>query len=592
MKKIRQEIPKEASIRKQILVLLISFLTPLIILLIIYNFYSINILREQTANSNQSVLALYSEALDQQLNTVDVFLVDIIASNSNYNILRNKNQELKIYMATYDLVEQLTQGLNINQKVNMFFLYNEVNQVTREVYKGSSYDYALKVQIRNTIQTLIKKGTDFSTKKWFPVKIDDQYFLLRVLGKNGTFIGALIDVEKLIMPLSKMALQDNYTMLYNTTEGMPLVNQEIVDQYHIELKAGNKAYQLSGTPKRFMVLSEPLSAGGISMTILIPERSIFKGLNSVQVILLVASLMTVLIIPLSIMTIRRLVIKPLDNVVQTINEIKNGNWDSRMDVNAVSQEIRLVNDTFNDMMSEIKTLKIVAYEEKIEKQKAQLQHMQFQIRPHFYLNALTNLYGMAQRQQIHKIQEMILALSNHFRYMFKDNVELVDLKDELTYVKNYMEIQRLCMALPPECRIDVDERLMSLKIPPITLQTFVENAIKHGMFNEVAMKIVISASLLRTEEGEFVDITVTDNGTGFEELLLRSLNFNLDQANDGEHIGVRNVKQRLKLTYGEQAQTVFSNSLHGGAVSEMIIPVSGFVSEIDETSTVDPANVE
>lgn len=579
---INKKMTKETSIRKQILVLLVSFLTPLIILLIIYNVYSINILREQTANSNQNVLALYSESLDQQLSSVDAFLVDIIASNSNYNILRNKNEELKVYMATYNLVERLTQGLNINPKVNMFFLYNDVNYVTREVYKGSSYAYKLKADIRNTIQRLIREKADFSELKWFPVEIDGKFYLFRILGKNGTFIGAMVDVEKLVMPLSKMALLDNYTMIYNTTDGKALINDGVVKENQIDLKVRTQAFHFSGTPKRFMVLSEPLSSGDISMTILIPERSIFKGLNSVQMILLVVSLMTILIIPLSIMTIRRLVIIPLDNVVQTINEIKNGNWDSRMEVHSVSQEIRLVNDTFNAMMSEIKSLKIVAYEEKIEKQKAQLQHMQFQIRPHFYLNALTNLYGMAQRQQIHKIQEMILALSNHFRYMFKDNVELVDLKDELTYVKNYMEIQSLCMAMPPECRIDVDERLMSLKIPPITLQTFVENAIKHGMFNEVAMKIVISASLLRTEEGAFVDITVTDNGTGFEEPLLRSLNFNLDQANDGEHIGVRNVKQRLKLTYGDQAQTVFSNSLHGGGVSEIIIPVAGFASENEE----------
>lgn len=571
---------KSNSIRSKIVNALLLFIIPLIGLLIFYNFYSISVLREQTAQSNRNALSLYKETLDNNLEKVDAFLVDIIALNPNYNIVRNPNSEVKVYFATYDIVTQLNKAINVNEEIDLFFLHSTINNVRREVYRGTSGDidnYKVKEAIRLKIDELASTGENYVARKWFTVEILDKNYLFRVFGSKGTYVGAVVDISHLVFPLSKMAIRENYTMLYNNTDGMPLMNKEFIEENQIQLVGNHESYYMSGFPEKYMVLTEKLNSGDFSMTALIPNTSILNGLNIVQIILTIVSLSTILFVPLSFYLLKKSVLTPLKLLVDAINSIKEGKWDTRMDVVFVSDEFRLVNDTFNSMINEIKALKIVAYEEKIDKQKAQLQHLLFQIKPHFFLNVLKNLYGMAERKQFSAIQEMLLGLSNHFRYMFKDNFTLVELRDELNYVKNFLELQKFCMAIPPECKIDADEGLINFKIPPISIQTFIENSLKHGCVPERQLKINIKAVLLETEDGKFVDITVIDNGNGFSENLLETFNFT--NIEDDSHIGLSNIKQRLKLIFGEKAQVVLSNTLSGGASSEMIIPVSSNTNE-------------
>lgn len=567
---------KTNSIRTRIVKVLLVFLIPLIVLLIVYNVYTISVIREEAARSNKNTLSMYAEAVDNRLENISSLLLDIIASNANYNIIRKPNTNLKVYLATYDIVETLTQGLNVHEDADMFFLYSNVNNVMREVYRdsfGSNYNIRERDEIRENLQLLISTNENFVLRGWFPYKIGPKNYLVRIFGKNGTYVGAMIDLEHMVFPLSKMTTKEDYVLLYNTQEGMPLINGEIVSEKKIELLNNTSSYYLSGKPKRYLVLSEDLKTSDINLTALIPDNSILQGLNIIQIILLVTSLMTVFIIPASIYFIRKSVITPLDRLVETINAVKGGDWDTKMDVEFVTDEFRLVNDTLNSMILEIKSLKITAYEEKIDKQKAQLQHLIFQIKPHFFLNALKNIYGMAERKQVEAIQTIILALSAHFRYMFRDNFTLVELKDELNYVKNYLDIQKLSMAEAPICKIDVDERLLSLKIPPISIQTFVENSLKHGLHPERQLKITIKVTFLKTEEGNFADIMVSDNGNGFSHEMMEKLNFTFEQININEHIGLNNVKQRLRLIYGNKAHIAFSVTSSGGAVSEMIIPI-------------------
>lgn len=557
-------------------VALMCILIPLVTILIIYNFYSISVIRQQTAQSNKNTLVLYTEDLDNKLANIDAFMLEIVANNANFRILRNENSGLKVYSASYNIVTRFTEGLNFNQNADLFFVYSTINHIKRMVYKGTSsisYTFDEKLALEAHIKDIVESDENYVRRKWFTIKVDEKYYLLRILGKEGTFVGAVVDLSHITIPVSKMAIKENYLVLYSNMEGTPLINSDFVKENNINLQPENDTYKLSGAPNRYMVLSEKLKSGEVNMVVLIPDTSILKRLDIIQLILLIISLLTVLIIPMSVLLLRKSVLLPLNHLITTIKEIKSGNWDTRMDVHYVSDEFKQVNDTFNSMISEIKHLKIKAYEEEIEKQKAQLQHLQFQIKPHFFLSSLKNLYGMAERKQFTAIQDIILGLSNHFRYMFKDNSTLVLLKEELNYVKNYIQIQQLYMPVPPECRIDVDERLMELKIPPLSIQTFVENSFKHGIQHETTLKISIKAVVLRREEGDLADITVMDNGKGFTKEMLDILNFKHEALFSKGHVGIRNVIQRFKLIYGETAQVFFSNSQQEGAVSEMIIPI-------------------
>ncbi|MGV2686400.1 hypothetical protein GNF82_19070, partial [Clostridium perfringens] len=146
-------------------------------------------------------------------------------------------------------------------------------------------------------------------------------------------------------------------------------------------------------------------------------------------------------------------------------------------------------------------MKIVAYEHEIERQKAELQHLQLQIRPHFFLNCLKSLYGMAQQQSYERIQHMILAISNHLRYNFKDNLQLVSLQQELDHVLNYIRIQQIAHHVPPLCEYSVDSALKDFTIPPLPIQAFVENSIKYATKPNEQLRVAIKAILLESDDG-------------------------------------------------------------------------------------------
>ena len=91
-----------------------------------------------------------------------------------------------------------------------------------------------------------------------------------------------------------------------------------------------------------------------------------------------------------------------------------------------SKEFAQVNDTFNRMINTITNLKIESYERKLAAreaelaaEKAELTSLRMQIQPHFYLNCLKNIYGLAQMGSFQEIQDEILLLSKHLRYIFR-----------------------------------------------------------------------------------------------------------------------------------------------------------------------------
>ncbi|WP_419871954.1 histidine kinase [Candidatus Pristimantibacillus sp. PTI5] len=107
---------------------------------------------------------------------------------------------------------------------------------------------------------------------------------------------------------------------------------------------------------------------------------------------------------------------------------------------ACSLELEYANKLFNNLLEQIKIFKIDSYEHELEKQRIQLDYMKLQIKPHFFLNCLTNIYSMAQMQMFEDIQSMAISTSNYFRYSFQNGQDFVRLDDELDHVRIYLEI--------------------------------------------------------------------------------------------------------------------------------------------------------
>ena len=189
---------------------------------------------------------------------------------------------------------------------------------------------------------------------------------------------------------------------------------------------------------------------------------------------------------------------------------------------------------------------------------AELRALQSQINPHFLFNALNTLYGTIDRQS-KQARQFVLNLAEIFRYFLRTDRTFIPLEEELKIVRAYLEIEKLRLGDRLETCLSIPETVRSALIPVLSVQPLVENAVKHG----VAAKQGKGFVRLTVEEKEAgLWIKVQDSGPGFQAKPA-------DGAG-GAGVGLDNVRQRLRLCYGDAAALNVKTDSAGTVVSFLI----------------------
>ena len=189
-----------------------------------------------------------------------------------------------------------------------------------------------------------------------------------------------------------------------------------------------------------------------------------------------------------------------------------------------------------------------------QEMEAELKFLKAQVNPHFLFNALNNAYTLAYTGS-QKAAPVILKLSEMMRYMLYDSqAERVSLDKELSYLKNYIELQQLKKSTRQNIHFEVASSTNTIQIPPLLFIPFFENAFKHGNIEDIEHGWV--KSTLKTSRMA-IDFTISNS-------------FNPHKRKDSVGgIGLENIQQRLKLLYPQKHQLqitkhdqVFSVTLH------------------------------
>ncbi len=268
------------------------------------------------------------------------------------------------------------------------------------------------------------------------------------------------------------------------------------------------------------------------------------------------------------------------------------------------EEFAEAGKVLNQRSEEISQLKISVYEEQINRQKVELDYAQLQIRPHFYINCLNIIHSMAQERLTGEIQAFVVYISRYFRYIFKKGMVPVTVEKELEFTETYLKILECMNDTKYRYEVFCEEGLSAVRIPPLLIQTFVENAVKHNLDDVEGCEICVhvervcgsgQAAQTRMPDadktggdiclaenggsgGEWMRITVCDNGSGFDDVTLEHFDAgDYGEEGSGYHIGIRNAVERMKMIYGERARVVFSNLPDGGARVELFLLTEGQV---------------
>ncbi len=188
---------------------------------------------------------------------------------------------------------------------------------------------------------------------------------------------------------------------------------------------------------------------------------------------------------------------------------------------------------------------------------AQLNTLKGQINPHFMFNSLNNIRGL-MLEDVNRSREMLTKLSEILRYsLTKSTVNDISVREELEVVDNYIDLSKIQFEDRLEFIKKIDPASLDLKIPPMVIQLLIENAAKHGIAN--------------LKNGGRIVLTIQPEN---EELLIEVRNTGkLNISKDSTQLGLKNIKQRLKLLYADKASFTLEED-SDEVVAKIIIPMS------------------
>lgn len=192
------------------------------------------------------------------------------------------------------------------------------------------------------------------------------------------------------------------------------------------------------------------------------------------------------------------------------------------------------------------------------------------------------VYNLAKVKNYGAILEMIESLMHYFRFLFRSTTSFVKLRDELEHTRNYLKIQNMRFPGQLTWSISVPEYLMDIPVPPLIIQSIVENSIKHAVTLDDPLHITVQIDFFDKEVGSRMMISIKDTGCGFGRQVLSELQEGKSIQNDkGEHTGIWNVQRRVCLLYDESVSIHFDNDEEtGGAKVDMILPTDPRMEEM------------
>jgi two-component system, LytTR family, sensor kinase len=195
----------------------------------------------------------------------------------------------------------------------------------------------------------------------------------------------------------------------------------------------------------------------------------------------------------------------------------------------------------------------------------ELKTLKSQLNPHFMFNAMNSVRALIDEDP-ENAKTALTKLSNILRYSLKmERFETVPLEEEIQNVTDYLALEAVRFEERLNYSLDIDPRSNKIEIPPMMIQTLVENGIKHGVSTRTkGGKISVNSKL----NGSSLLIQIKSTGKIDENSLRLSKGFGLD-----------NTKQRLNLLYGGKATFTIKNDSQDEVLAEIIIPIGGNLHE-------------
>lgn len=304
------------------------------------------------------------------------------------------------------------------------------------------------------------------------------------------------------------------------------------------------------------------------------KERLLGGLKNISYFFVVSTLLSLVLIIIVILPIVSNITKPITKLTNIMKNVSKGNFDVNIQINS-GDEIEILGDGFNSMISSLKQYidEVVKYEK--NRRELEFDLLVSQINPHFVYNVLNTAVYMAKKQKNYDVVELITS----FIKLLQDSLDIsskelfASLEHEINIVTNYLKIQYYRYPNRFDVYYNVSNELKECIVPKTIIQPIVENAIFHGICStDIKGKVEISA----VRNNDDLNIIIQDNGIGMsEEKIYELMNSNNSAKNSSgiRHIGVINVRDRIKFLYGDTYGIEIESTVDIGTKVTIKIPI-------------------
>jgi two-component system sensor histidine kinase YesM len=560
---------------KNFLVIVLLLILPLTgMSVIVYSYYN-RILEKEISVANARFLTNTRNNVDMIISETDKKLIAMttdqyiqkfmlsylsnMTQSEIFDMTRNMNNTINHFTLTNDYID----SVYIFSEKNDYIYSNKASGYSQKFFDKSWYEQYQNMKDKNRYGVYLRRSQSmsgdesgsyymsfyrtcnpFDTKSVGVIVINTNMDKLRKsidMAAEGYFEELfIIDGDGLLLYAKDTALLNKQMNGLDIFKDLPTLD-----------KTGVVVKNLQGIKK---VISITISEyNDWSYVYIVPLRQYETNIRIIY-ILMIAFIGTSIVSALAfsfIVSIR--VYKPIKNIISLLQNPEEWGESLKISDGNRSDEFKYIaHKIMNTLDNSRKMEEELAYRMKLLK-KAQSVALQSQINPHFLYNTLEtiNLRAICLLHGENEVSSMISSLSEFLRISLETSDNLITIKEEMRHAQNYVKILKVRYKDKFEFMWEMDDEILEYKIPKITFQPLIENAIYHGI------KPMKGKGMI-TVKGHIDDnnivVEVSDNGIGMKKELVHALNIELrnDYIKENEHIGICNVNQRIMLIYGEK----------------------------------------
>ena len=301
------------------------------------------------------------------------------------------------------------------------------------------------------------------------------------------------------------------------------------------------------------------------------------GLNdkimNMQILCVLGAIILLLLSSVLLFMISEKLAAPVERLAGTMQRVGAGDLTARAEVSG-SGEIAYLAGSFNKMLDRMDKLVKTLANEQAKKRSAEINALQYQIRPHFIYNVLNAIRFAATLQGAKNISDRLADFVEVLRASTNRQGSFVKLSEEIATLKHYIALQEFRLLDVFEVKFSIADNARDFIVPRMLLQPLVENSILHGPSED---KPYLHIEVKVEAYDDKLILTVRDDGQGMSESTIAEvLSGKINELSHGglSGIGITNIIERLRLYYGDKARLSYESDGKNYTLAKIILPLS------------------